>query len=66
VPTPDAIDRTGLNISDEALQTLLTVESLDWAEASADQAAFLTSLGARVPKEMFDEQSRLAVALGTK
>jgi phosphoenolpyruvate carboxykinase (GTP) len=64
VPTPGAIDRTGLDISDEALQTLVAVEPGEWAEASADQATFFTSLGRRVPREMFDEQRRLAEALG--
>jgi phosphoenolpyruvate carboxykinase (GTP) len=66
VPTPDAIDRTGLTISDEALQKLTTVEQGDWAEASADQETFFKSLGPRVPKEMFTEQRRLASALGTQ
>jgi phosphoenolpyruvate carboxykinase (GTP) len=66
VPTPDAIDRTGLKISDEAMQKLTTVESGDWSEASADQETFFKSLGARVPKEMFEEQRRLASALGSQ
>jgi phosphoenolpyruvate carboxykinase (GTP) len=66
VPTPDAIDRTGLKISDEALETLTTVESGDWSEASADQETFFKSLGSRVPKEMFEEQRRLASALGVQ
>ena len=64
VPTPDAIDRTGLNISDQALETLCEVKSGAWTEASADQATFFTSLGDRVPREMFEEQKRLAEALG--
>jgi phosphoenolpyruvate carboxykinase (GTP) len=66
VPTPEAIDRTGLNLSDEALKKLTTVESGDWCEASADQDTFFKSLGARVPKEMFEEQKRLAAALGVQ
>lgn len=66
VPTPDAIDRTGLKISDEALQQLTTVEPGDWTEASADQETFFKSLGPRVPEEMFDEQRRLAHALGAQ
>ena len=65
VPTADAIDRTGLTISDEALQALVAVEPGEWAEASADQASYFTSLGPRVPREMFEEQRRLAAALGT-
>jgi phosphoenolpyruvate carboxykinase (GTP) len=64
VPTPDAIDRQGLNISDAALETLCTVESGDWSEASADQETFFKSLGPRVPVEMSVEQRRLATALG--
>ncbi|HUP39099.1 MAG TPA: phosphoenolpyruvate carboxykinase (GTP) [Vicinamibacterales bacterium] len=64
VPTPDAIDQTGLKISKEAMETLVAVEPGDWAEASADQAMFFKSLGPRVPREMFEEQKRLADALG--
>ena len=64
VPTSDAIDRTGLNISDATLETLVAVEPGDWAEASAGQAEYFKSLGPRVPKEMFEEQQRLATALG--
>jgi len=66
VPTADAIDRTGLSISAETLETLVTVEPGDWADASADQATFFKSLGPRVPKEMFEEQRRLSEALEEK
>ena len=66
VPTPDAIDRTGLKISDETMRQLTTVEPGDWTETSADQGTFFRSLGARVPREMFEEQKRLAHALGAQ
>ena len=66
VPTPDAIDRAGLKVSDEAMRQLTNVEPGDWAEASADQGTFFRSLGARVPREMFEEQKRLAHALGAQ
>jgi phosphoenolpyruvate carboxykinase (GTP) len=66
VPTPDAIDRTGLKVSDETMRHLTTVEPGDWTEASADQGTFFRSLGARVPREMFEEQKRLAHALGAQ
>ena len=56
--------RRGLTISKEAMETLVAVEPGDWAEASVDQATFFNSLGARVPREMFEEQKRLADALG--
>jgi hypothetical protein len=48
------------------METLVAVEPGDWAEASADQATFFKSLGSRVPREMFDEQKRLAEALNRK
>jgi phosphoenolpyruvate carboxykinase (GTP) len=66
VPTPDAIDRTGLKVSDETMRQLTAVEPGDWTEASADQGTFFRSLGARVPREMFEEQKRLAHALGAQ
>jgi phosphoenolpyruvate carboxykinase (GTP) len=64
VPTPDAIDQNGLGISKDAMEALVAVEPGDWAEASADQETFFKSLGSRVPAEMFEEQKRLADALG--
>ena len=45
---------------------LTAVEPGDWTEASADQGTFFRSLGARVPREMFEEQKRLAHALGAQ
>jgi len=63
VPTGDGIDRNGLGITNAAMDTLLKVDPADWAEAAADQAIFLTSLGARLPREMRDEQHRLALAV---
>jgi len=64
VPTPEAIDQNGLTISKDAMELLVAVEPGDWAEASAEQATFFKSLGSRVPQEMFEEQKRLADALG--
>jgi phosphoenolpyruvate carboxykinase (GTP) len=63
VPTLDAIDRTGIGVSDAAMETLLKVDPADWAEAAAAQATFLESLGARLPHEIKDEQHRLAWAV---
>ena len=60
VPTIDAIDRTGINVSDAAMEALLKVDPADWAEAAAAQGAFLDSVGPRLPQEMRDEQQRLA------
>jgi phosphoenolpyruvate carboxykinase (GTP) len=63
VPTLDGIDRNGLQVPDAAMETLTKVDPADWAEAAADQETFFVSLGARLPREMRDEQQRLAVAV---
>jgi phosphoenolpyruvate carboxykinase (GTP) len=63
VPTLNGIDRNGLGVTNAAMETLLKVDPADWAEASADQDIFLTTLGARLPREMRDEQHRLALAV---
>jgi phosphoenolpyruvate carboxykinase (GTP) len=63
VPTIDAIDRTGITVTDAAMDALLKVDPADWAEAAVDQAAFLNSVGRRMPREMCDEQQRLATAV---
>jgi phosphoenolpyruvate carboxykinase (GTP) len=63
VPTLNGIDRNGLGVTNAAMETLLKVDPADWAEAAADQDIFLTTLGARLPREMRDEQHRLALAV---
>jgi phosphoenolpyruvate carboxykinase (GTP) len=63
VPTPDALDLSGLNISDQALEELMMVEPHEWTDASVDQATYFASLGPRVPREMMEEQERMAEAL---
>jgi phosphoenolpyruvate carboxykinase (GTP) len=63
VPTVHAIDRTGINVPDNAMEALLKVDPADWAEAAVDQATFLDSVGPRLPHEMRDEQLRLAKAV---
>jgi phosphoenolpyruvate carboxykinase (GTP) len=64
VPTLDALDREGLDISTETLQKLLTVDGHDWSEAVAEQATYLKSLGDRVPEGIWQEHRALASRLG--
>jgi hypothetical protein len=45
------------------MEALLKVDPADWAEAAVDQAAFLDSVGPRLPHEMREEQQRLATAV---
>jgi phosphoenolpyruvate carboxykinase (GTP) len=60
VPTPDAIDRTGLDLTDDTLQALLKVDPPEWVDALSGQAEFLASFGARLPAGMREEHETLA------
>jgi phosphoenolpyruvate carboxykinase (GTP) len=60
VPTPAAIDRSGLKLSDADMATLLKVDPAEWAEAVSGQRDFFDSFGARLPRGIRDEQERLA------
>jgi len=59
VPTPDALDTTGLDISDEALAALLSVDAEAWrGEVSLVEGHF-DFIGERLPSEMRDELREL-------
>ena len=60
VPTLEAIDRTGLAVSDETLRTLLKVDAADWVEAVEGQDHFLRTLGNHLPRGMWSEHEDLA------
>jgi phosphoenolpyruvate carboxykinase (GTP) len=63
VPTADAIDRTGLDISTENLRRLLSVDGAGWETALIEQRSYLESLGPRVPKEIWAEHHALSERL---
>jgi phosphoenolpyruvate carboxykinase (GTP) len=65
VPTPDALDREGLDLSDATLEKLLTIDDHDWSDAVIDQRKYLESLGARVPAGIWAEHHALAARLGS-
>jgi phosphoenolpyruvate carboxykinase (GTP) len=52
VPTRDALDVSGLQISDEALDLLLTVDPDVWAEEAALIPAFYERFGDRLPQTL--------------
>ena len=60
VPTPDAIDRTGLTLPTETLARLLRVDAAEWVEAVEGQEHYLHSFGAHLPKAIMDEHGELA------
>ena len=60
VPTLDAIDRSGLEVSDDDLSALLKVDPAEWVEALAGQEDFFRTFGDHMPPAMWEEQKKLA------
>jgi phosphoenolpyruvate carboxykinase (GTP) len=60
VPPPSGLERTGLDLSDAALDNLLKVDPAEWVEAVAGQDAFLDSFGDRLPAAIRAEHNELA------
>lgn len=59
LPTPDAFDMTGLELSAPAMDELLEVNSEAWRQEAADIEEFFNSLGPRVPWELRNELEAL-------
>jgi phosphoenolpyruvate carboxykinase (GTP) len=59
MPTLKAIDRTGINLTDDAMKQLLRVDLLDWTDAVHTQAEFFKSLGSRLPAGIVQEHEGL-------
>jgi phosphoenolpyruvate carboxykinase (GTP) len=59
VPTPDALDMTGLDLAPGVMEELLEVNSGDWKSEADDIKAFLESLGPRIPDELGKELNAL-------
>jgi phosphoenolpyruvate carboxykinase (GTP) len=60
VPTLRAIDRTGLELSENDTAALLNVDPADWVEAVTGQEYFFEPFGDRLPKGIREEHTRLA------
>lgn len=60
VPSKNAIDRSGIDLTDEQMTQLLKVDAADWAEAVAAQEAFFAQFGERLPKEIRAEHEGVA------
>jgi phosphoenolpyruvate carboxykinase (GTP) len=60
VPTPEAIDRTGLNVADADMQALLRVDPAEWVEAVAGQEELIQMFGNHMPKDLRKEHEELA------
>jgi phosphoenolpyruvate carboxykinase (GTP) len=60
VPTLDAIDRSGLAVSDADMAELLKVDPAEWVEAIATQEELIQMFGSHMPKEIIAEHDELA------
>src|SRR5262249_4085658 len=58
-PTKDALDLSGLSLSNEALDTLLGVDLDIWDEEAALVVPHYEKFGAKLPKRLWDEHKAL-------
>ncbi len=59
VPTRDALDMTGLDVSPETMEELLKVDANDWMSEAEDIGEFFDTLGPRMPWELRNELEAL-------
>ena len=59
VPTPEAINVSGLDLSKEAVAGLLGVDRSEWKAEVEHQSEFFSTVGGRLPKEISEEQKNL-------
>ena len=59
VPTPEALDRNGLDLTEDGLKQCLKVDPAEWIEAASGQAEFFGKFGGRLPAGMRDEHQNL-------
>jgi phosphoenolpyruvate carboxykinase (GTP) len=64
LPTPDALDLTGLDISPEDLRTLLTVDREAWDAEAANLATYYDGFGDRLPDALRRQLAALQERLG--
>ncbi|WP_347340709.1 phosphoenolpyruvate carboxykinase (GTP) [Sphingomonas sp. CROZ-RG-20F-R02-07] len=59
LPSPDALDLEGLDLSEDALATLLQVDPVAWREEARANAADLAIFGDRLPRALVRQQHAL-------
>ncbi|HPV02131.1 MAG TPA: phosphoenolpyruvate carboxykinase (GTP) [Clostridiales bacterium] len=59
MPTPDAIDTTGLDISEETMKELLKVNRDEWLREVESIREHYASYGPKMPKELYDQLDAL-------
>jgi phosphoenolpyruvate carboxykinase (GTP) len=64
LPTPDALDLSGLNLAAEDVKCLLAVDVAGWKTEVADVAANYAKFGSHLPKALNDQLDGLKKRLG--
>ncbi len=59
LPAPGAINGAGLDISEEAMQSLLTIDNKEWAEEMDGIEAYFDKFGDRLPAAMREHVQRI-------
>ncbi|HSF33037.1 MAG TPA: phosphoenolpyruvate carboxykinase (GTP) [Candidatus Tectomicrobia bacterium] len=60
IPTPDGIEREGLDLPASSLEELLRIDRSDWEHEITSQRKFFGQFGARLPHEIQEEHEALA------
>jgi phosphoenolpyruvate carboxykinase (GTP) len=60
IPTPDGIEREGLDLPTSKLAELLRIDRADWENEIASQRQFFEQFGSRLPREIQEEHEALA------
>ncbi len=66
IPTPDALDMTGLDLAPGVMEELLKVDVDAWKAEASDIEMFFDSLGPRMPWELRNELEALRHRLGAQ
>ena len=59
VPSENALDMSGLDISPETMKELLSIDKKSWQDETADQKKFLDKIDTRLPQEIMREWNDL-------
>ncbi len=63
LPNPEDIDISGLNITDETMQALLSVDPAEWQTEIAEIGEYLETYGSRLPDKLREELEKVSNAL---
>jgi phosphoenolpyruvate carboxykinase (GTP) len=59
IPAPDALDTSGMEVSEAALRVLLSVDPAAWQDEATSIGEYLTSFGDHLPGRLLDEHEAL-------